>query len=120
MTQAIDLKEKLSLFSDTWSPKIIAGMDGHDIRLAKIEGDFVFHNHADGDEVFLVVDGRFRMDFRDRSEWVEVGQMIVVPKGVDHKPFAPDVCSVLVMSRADADHTGGVDDPRRKEEFDRL
>ncbi len=118
--KAVDLKEKLSLFSDTWSPKIIADMDDYHIKLAKLEGDFVFHAHDDQDELFIVLEGRLRMDFRDCQQWVEEGQMIVVPKGVEHKPYAPDGCSVMFIGKADTDHTGGVDDPRRKETFEKI
>lgn len=118
--KAIDLKDKLSLFSDTWSPKIIADMDDYHIKLAKLEGDFVFHAHDDQDEMFIVLDGRLRMDFQDSQQWVEEGQMIVVPKGVEHKPYAPDGCSVMVIGKANTDHTGGVADPRRKETFEKI
>lgn len=116
----INLKEKASQFKDQWSPKIIADLDDNMACLAKIEGDFVFHAHDDQDEMFLVVDGRFRMDFRDKQVWVEQGEMIVVPKGVEHKPYAPEECCVLLIENKNTAHTGGVDDPRKKDEHERI
>ncbi|WP_417463640.1 cupin domain-containing protein [Kordiimonas sp.] len=118
--EAINLKEKLDLFSDTWTPKIVGNVDDNHVYLAKLEGDFIWHAHDDQDEMFLVVDGRFRLDFRDREVWVEQGEMIVVPKGVEHKPYAPEICSVLIIEKADTDHTGGIDDPLRKENHERI
>ena len=117
---AINLKEKLTGFSDRWSPKLVGELDGYHVKLAKIEGDFVWHAHEGEDELFLVVDGRFRMDYRDRQVWVEPGEMVIVPKGVEHKPYAPDVCSILLIEKATTDHTGGVDDPRRVENPERI
>ena len=75
----IDLKEKLSRFSDHWSPRIIASLNGQEVKLAKFEGAFDWHSHADADEMFLVLDGSFTMEFRDHSVELEKGQMIVVP-----------------------------------------
>ncbi len=120
MATKVNLKEKLGLFSETWTPKLIGTVDDYDVRLAKIEGDFVFHAHTDEDELFLVLDGRFRMDFREYSEWVEAGEMIVVEKGVEHKPYAEDVCSVLLFEKSSVDHTGGVDDPRHIDKPERI
>ena len=113
----INLSEKLRCFSDQWSPKRIGDIDNYQVKLAKIQGDFVWHAHDDEDEFFLVLDGRFRMDYRDEQFWVEAGDMVVVPKGVEHKPFAPRECSILLIEKATTDHTGGVEDPRRVEHF---
>ena len=106
----IDIAEKLSKFSDHWSPKIVAGVDGYDVKLVKIVGDFVWHSHADADELFLVVKGGFRMDFRDRQVEIGEGQMIVVPRGVEHKPFAECECSMLVLERKGIVNTGNATD----------
>ena len=120
MMKPINLAEKLGMFSEIWTPRVIGNIDGYQVKLAKIEGDFVWHAHDDEDECFLVLQGRFRMDYRDRRFWVEEGEMIVVPKGVEHKPFAPEQCGILLIERAGTDHTGGVDDPRRVENFDSI
>jgi len=117
---AINLKEKLGLFTDQWSPKIISQIDNYHVYLSKLEGDFVWHSHEGQDEFFLVVAGRFRMDFRDKSVWVETGEIIVVPAGTEHKPYAENECSVLVIENSETQHTGGIDDPRRKDKHDRI
>ena len=116
----INLKEKLELISETWTPKVVAMMDTSQVFLSKLEGDFIWHTHESQDELFLVVDGRFRMDFRDKQLWVEAGEMIVVPAGVEHKPFAEELCSVLVIEDADTLHTGGIDDPRRRDAHEKI
>ena len=116
----INLAEKLAMFHERWTPKVVGHIDEYQVKLAKIEGDFVWHAHADEDECFLVLDGRFRMDYRDRQFWVEQGEIILVPKGVEHKPFAPRECSILLIEKASTDHTGGVDDPRRAPDCDSI
>lgn len=118
--KAINLKEKLSLFHEHWTPKVIASLDNNQVFLSKLKGDFIWHNHEGQDELFLVVEGRFRMDFRDKQVWLETGEMIVVPAGVDHKPFAENECSVLVIESSETKHTGGLDDPRRKDTHERI
>ncbi len=116
----VNIAKKLAAFDAQWTPHEIARLDGYQIKLAKIEGDFVWHSHADEDELFFVLDGRFRMDYRDRQEWVEAGELVVVPKGVEHKPYAEAECSIMLIEKASADHTGGVDDPRRQETAKRI
>jgi len=104
--EKVSLAEKLGQFSDRWSPKIVGSVGDYDIKLVKLEGDFVWHSHADDDELFLVLDGAFRMDFRDRSVDVAAGEFIVVPRGVEHKPHAAQPCSVLLFERAGVINTG--------------
>jgi mannose-6-phosphate isomerase-like protein (cupin superfamily) len=116
----VHLKEKLATFSDHWTPKLIGALDGYNVMLTKLKGDFVWHAHQDEDEFFLVLQGRFRMDYRDRQVWIEEGTMVIVPKGVEHKPYAPEECSVLLIEKATTDHTGGVDDPRRIDSPERI
>ncbi len=116
----VNIVEKLSKFNEHWSPKLIGEMDDYHIKLAKIEGDFIWHSHADEDELFLVIAGRFRMDYRDSQKWIETGEMVIVPKGVEHKPFAEIECSVLLIEKSSVDHTGGVDDPRRIDNPERV
>ena len=102
----INLSDKLSLFSDQWSPKIVAEMDGFHFKLAKLEGDFVWHSHADTDETFLILEGQLRIDFRDDSVTLNRGDMLIVPKGVEHKPFAESECHVMVLVREGTVNTG--------------
>ena len=102
----IDLNEKLSCFSDHWLPRIIATLNGQEVKLAKFKGAFDWHSHAGADEMFLVLDGSFTMEFRDRSVELSKGQMIIVPKGVEHRPVAEIECSVLLVEPAGLVNTG--------------
>ena len=103
----ISISEKFALFSDPWQPKRIGRIDGYDVRLARLQGEFVFHAHADGDEFFLVVEGVLRMHFRDRFEDVPAGSLIIVPKGVEHKPEAltPET-KVMLVEKSETVNTG--------------
>ena len=102
----INLKEKLSLFSDHWSPKIISRMNDYYFKLVKFQGDFVWHSHPETDEAFLVLEGRMRIDLRDGRVDLRSGEMYVVPKGVDHKPFAENECRILLIEPAGTINTG--------------
>lgn len=110
---SINLKEKFSRFSEQWAPKIVAEMEGFQFRLAKLEGDFVWHSHPDTDEAFLVVAGQLRIDFRDGSTTLREGEMLIVPKGVEHKPFAERECHVMVLVRAGTLNTGNAENTTR-------
>ena len=90
--EKINLKEKLSMFSEHWSPKIVAEMNDYHIKLVKIKGDFVWHNHDDTDETFIVIEGKMKFEFEDKTIELNEGEMYVVPKGVNHKPFAEEEC----------------------------
>ena len=103
---SINIQSKLASFSDHWSPKIIASLNGQEVKLAKFEGSFHWHSHADADEMFLVIEGSFTMEFRDRSVELAEGQMIVVPKGVEHRPVAESECSVMLVEPAGLINTG--------------
>ena len=105
--KSVDLIEKLALFNEHWSPRIIAEVNDQEVKLAKFEGSFDWHKHGDADELFLVIEGSFVMEFRDRSVRLEKGQMIVVPKGVEHKPVADQGgCSVLLIEPRGLVNTG--------------
>lgn len=104
--EPIKLTEKLSNFSDHWSPRIVAQMNDYHFKLVKIKGDFVWHSHPETDETFLVLDGSMRIDFRDGSVALEPGEMYVVAKGVEHKPFAVNECSLLLVEPAGTTNTG--------------
>jgi mannose-6-phosphate isomerase-like protein (cupin superfamily) len=106
----INLSDKLSLFSDQWSPKIVAEMDGFQFKLAKLEGDFVWHSHPDTSEAFIVLHGQLRIDFRDGAITLNSGEMLIVPKGVEHKPFAESECHVMVLVREGTVNTGDAPD----------
>ena len=118
--EKINLASKLALFSDHWSPKVIADLNGQQVKLVKFEGEFVWHHHDHEDELFLVLDGRFRMDFRDRQVWIERGEMIVVPRGVEHRPVAESEVHVLLFEPASTLNTGNQVERRTVEQLERL
>ena len=102
----INLTEKLALFSGHWSPKVIAELNGQHVKLVKIRGEFVWHQHTHEDELFLVVRGAFRMEFRDRTVELSEGDLLVVPRGVEHRPVADAECSILLFEPAATVNTG--------------
>ena len=105
-TAPISLRDKLAKFSDHWSPKTIAALNDYRFKVVKILGDFVWHTHADTDEVFIVIDGSMRIEMRDASVELSAGDLFVVPAGVEHKPFASEECHVLLIERAGTVNTG--------------
>ena len=109
---AIRLADKLDSFSDTWSPRIIAELNGQHVKLAKLEGEFVWHAHANEDELFYVIEGELIMQLRDRDVTLKAGDLFVVPRGVEHSPYAPKGASVMLFEPAQTKHTGGVEHER--------
>jgi mannose-6-phosphate isomerase-like protein (cupin superfamily) len=116
----INLADKLSRFHDHWSPKIVGELNGQHVKLVKFLGPFDWHHHEHEDELFLVVRGRFRMEFRDRVEWIEAGELIVVPRGVEHRPVADEEVSVLLFEPASTLNTGNVRSDRTVESPERI
>lgn len=106
--QPINLKDKLSKFSGHWSPKIIAQMNDYHFKVVKVLGEFVWHDHPETDEVFLVLEGRLDIHFRDGVLTLNEGEMYVVPKGVEHKPVAQNECHILLVEPAGTVNTGEV------------
>lgn len=104
--EPISLPEKFAKFSDIFQPKVIARMNDYEFKLARAKGDFVWHSHADTDEVFLVVEGELRIDFRDGSVKLGAGEMFVVPRGKEHKPFAERECKLMLIEPAGTVNTG--------------
>ena len=107
--KAINFKNKLSLISEHWSPKVIAEMNDYQFKLVKVKGDFVFHNHQDTDETFIVLEGSLTIDFADGSVQVNAGEMVVVPKGVEHKPHAEHEVQMLLIEPRGVLNTGDSD-----------
>ena len=103
---AINLQDKLARFSDHWSPKIIAQMNDYHFKLVKFQGDFVWHRHEDTDEVFIVLEGVMSIEFRDGKVDLKSGELFVVPKGTEHKPFAERECKVMLVEPAGTVNTG--------------
>ena len=109
----IRLADALATFSDHWSPRILAELNGQQVKLAKVIGAFDWHSHADEDEMFLVIDGSFTMEFRDRRVELDRGDMIVVPRGVEHRPVAEKECSVMLVEPAGLVNTGDLEASER-------
>lgn len=104
--QALNFKEKFSLFSEHWTPKVIAEMNDYQFKIAKIRGDFVWHKHKDTDETFIVLEGVLRIDFRDGEVELSEGEMFVVPREVEHKPFAEEEVKLLIIEPRGVKNTG--------------
>jgi mannose-6-phosphate isomerase-like protein (cupin superfamily) len=110
--QSINLQHKLSNFSEHWSPKIVAQMNDYHFKLAKVQGEFIWHNHPETDEVFMILEGQLEIQFRDGKVLLNEGEMFIVPKGVEHKPVAENECHILLIEPAGTVNTGEVVDGR--------
>lgn len=106
MTKPINLNSKFNIFTDHWSPKVIAEMNDYQFKLVKIKGEFVKHQHSDTDEVFIVIEGKMSIEFKTETIEIKNGEMIVVPKGVVHKPFADEECKVMLVEPRGVLNTG--------------
>ena len=104
----VNLTQKLSLFDDLWSPKIVGELNGQYVKLAKIKGEFVWHHHEDEDELFLVVKGRLLIKLDDQDITLEEGELCIVPRGVEHKPVAEQEVHILLFEPKSTLHTGNV------------
>ena len=103
---AINLRDKLSRFSEHWSPRVIAEMNDYQFKIVKLEGDFIWHDHQDTDETFIVIDGELRIDFRDGAVTLGPGEMYVVRKGVEHKPYAAREVHMMLLEPRGVTNTG--------------
>ena len=109
MMDTINLKDKLAKFSDHWSPKVIAELNDYQFKLVKIQGEFVWHNHPDTDEVFFVIEGSMNIEFENETVQLNEGEMLVVPRGVEHKPYADSECKVMLVEPRGVVNTGDAD-----------
>jgi mannose-6-phosphate isomerase-like protein (cupin superfamily) len=116
----VNLTEKFSLFEEHWSPKVVGELNGQHVKLVKLLGEFVWHHHDEEDELFLVVKGRFRMEYRDRLEWIAEGEFVVVPRGVEHRPVAEEEVHVMLFEPAFTVNTGSVGGGMTVAELDRI
>jgi len=110
--QAINLRQKFALFAEQWQPKVVAEMNDYQFKIVKLQGDFIWHDHKETDETFLVVEGELRIDFRDGAVHVSAGEMFVVPKGVEHKPYAEREVKLLLIEPRGVLNTGHEDGER--------
>lgn len=104
--RAINLHQKFGLFTEQWQPKVIAEMNDYQFKIVKLEGDFVWHDHKDTDETFIVIEGTLRIDFRDGAVEIGPGELFVVPKGVEHKPFASNEVKLMLIEPGGVKNTG--------------
>jgi mannose-6-phosphate isomerase-like protein (cupin superfamily) len=104
--KAINLQGKFNKFSDQWKPKIIAQLNDYHIKLVRVKGDFTWHDHKETDEVFIIIEGELRIDFRDGNVSLKADELFVVPKGVEHKPFAEKECKMLLIEPSGTVNTG--------------
>lgn len=118
MIEVINLTQKFSLISELWDPKIIAQLNDYHLKIAKIEGEFVWHSHPETDEMFLVVDGDLRIHLRDGTLDLKPGELCVIPKGVEHKPAAEGECQIMMVEPAGTLNTGDAGGDMTREETD--
>ena len=116
----VNVAEKFSKISEYWKPYIAAELNGQHVKFVKLNSEFVFHRHENEDELFLIVKGRLRMDFRDHHEWVEEGEFIVVPRGVEHRPVAEKECWIVLFEPGTTLNTGNVQNERTVARLDRI
>ena len=118
--QPINLNRKFAQFSGHWSPKVIGELNGQHVKLAKVKGEFVWHDHRDEDELFFIVKGTLRIEFRDKTVELNEGEMLIVPRGVEHKPVAEEEVWLMLFEPAEIKHTGEIEDERTVKECERL
>ena len=118
--EQVNVREKLARFSDHWNPRVVAELNGQHVKLVKFKGEFVWHDHANEDELFFVIRGRFRMEFRDCSVSLSEGEFLVVPRGVEHRPVADEEVEVMLFEPAEIKHTGEVESDLSVHEYQRI
>ncbi len=116
----VNLAQKLTLFSDHWSPKIVGELNGQHVKLAKLKGEFVWHKHDNEDELFFVIKGSFKMEYRDKTIVVNENEFLIVPKGVEHRPVADEEVSIMLFEPATTLNTGDTEGELTKYELDRI
>jgi mannose-6-phosphate isomerase-like protein (cupin superfamily) len=117
----INLQDKLASFTDLWNPRIVAELNGQHVKLTKLQGPFIWHHHENEDELFLVVKGRLRMELRDGDVVLEPGEMLVVPRGVEHRPVADEETHILLFEPASTLNTGNQEDSElTRRELERI
>src|ERR1700722_2296655 len=118
--EKVNIREKLALFSDHWNPRVVGDLNGQQVKLVKFQGEFLWYDHAAEDELFLVMRGSFRMDFRDRSVTLQEGEFIIVPRGVEHRPVAEQEVEGMLFEPTQIKHTGDVESELTVHQFERI
>lgn len=120
MVTKINLAEKFSRFTDQWSPKIVADLNDSHVKLAKVRGEFVWHQHAEEDELFIVIEGELTIELRDGQVTLGPGELVVIPKGVEHRPVAREEVQLMLIEPKAIRHTGDVITDRTVHEYARI
>jgi mannose-6-phosphate isomerase-like protein (cupin superfamily) len=118
--EKVNVAEKFNQVREYWKPYIVAELNGQQVKLVRLKGEFIWHHHDNEDEMFLVMKGRFRIEFRDRHIWLREGELIVVPRGVEHRPVAEEEAHILLFEPASTLNTGNVRDERTAERLERI
>lgn len=118
--QAINLQEKLNAINDLWKPRVIAELNGQQVKISKVKGEFVWHDHKNEDELFFIIKGTLRMEFRDRVVQVNAGELIVVPMGVEHRPVAEEEVWMMLFEPTNIKHTGDVKSHLTIESYEKI
>ena len=120
MIEKVNIIEKLSQFSDYWNPKIVGELNGQHVKLVKLHGEFVWHKHENEDEMFFVLSGILKIEFRDKIVLIKAGEFIIVPKGVEHKPIADDEVCVMLFEPNTTLNTGDTKGELTREKLERI
>jgi len=120
MEDVIKLRSKYDLVDKYWTPHIVSSLNGQDVKIAKVKGDFIWHDHKEEDELFFVIKGKLYIEFRDGVQEISEGDMIVVPKGVEHRPYAEEECWIILFEPSQTKHTGGVESDLTVKDLKRI
>ena len=118
--KTINIQDKLSLINDLWNPRVIAELNGQQVKIAKVKGEFVWHDHQEEDELFYVIKGKLKLEFRDKMVEVNEGEMIVVPIGVEHRPIAEEEVWIMLFEPAKIKHTGEVKSDLTVDKYEKI
>lgn len=118
--EKVNLQQKFALFNDPWNPRIVGELNGQHVKLAKLKGEFIWHKHDEEDELFFVVQGTLKMEFRDRTEEIKEHEFLIVPKGIEHRPVADEEVLVLLFEPASTVNTGDQESERKRIDLERI
>ena len=118
--ETVNVAQKLSLFSEHWNPKIVGELNGHQVKLAKLKGDFVWHKHENEDELFWVISGILKIELRDKTLEIQPGEFAIIPKGIEHKPIAEHEVEVMLFEPVSTLNTGNAEDDRKRETLEKI
>ena len=118
--QKVNIQEKLATFSDYWNPRIVGELNGQHVKAVKVMGEFIWHHHDHEDELFLVIKGKLKMEFREKTVEVNPGEFIIVPRGVEHRPVADEEVELLLFEPASTLNTGNVENERTRKELEKI